>query len=168
MSHVFKDGDRLVLDLDQTSTDERKPGFDLQLLSPLLLGLMLPFMAAGWYDPESLSYVRFPIFMFLLVMFFACTGLFIYTYKVPGRIASITVDRESRTVEIEWRNLLASSAQVVPFADITALRVRNAYDDDGYVAAMPELVLRSSPAIKLPEGTTDQHLRPLRAAIGLG
>lgn len=168
VSHVFKDGDRLVLDLDQADGNERKPGFDLQLLSPLLLGLLVPFMAAGWYDPESLSHLRFPIFMFLLVMFFACTALFIYTYKVPGRVASITVDRESRTVEIEWRNLLASSAQVVPFEDITALRVRNAYDDDGYAAPTPELVLRSRPAIRLPEGTSEQHLRPLRAAIGLG
>lgn len=168
MSQVFKDGDRLVLAIGDEGAGERRASFDFQLLSPLLLGLLVPFMAAGYYDPEAMSHLRFPIVIFLLIMFFVCTGLFFYTHHVPGRIASISVDRERRMIEIEWRNPLTTASQVVPFEDITALRVRNEYDDDGYAVQVPELVLRSRPPIRLPEGTQEAHLRPLRAAIGLG
>lgn len=168
MSRVFKDGDRLVLAIGDDAAGSGGRIFDFQLLSPLLLGLLLPFMAAGYYDPEALRHLRFPIFIFLLVMFFICTGLFFYTHRVPGQIARIEVDREARSIEIEWRNLLTSASQVVPFEDISALRVRNEYDDDGYAVPIAELVLRSKPPVRLPEGTMEEHLRPLRAAIGLG
>jgi len=55
----------------------------------------------------------------------------------------------------------------VPFEEISALKVRNDYDDDGYPTPVAEIVLRSRDAIRLPADTSDEHLSPLRAAIGL-
>ncbi len=168
MSHVFKTGDRLVLDLGDEQVATRRRGIDFQLLSPLLLGLLFPFMAAVYFEPETLRHLKLPIWLFLIVMFCICTGLFFYTHHFPGRIAGIVIDREARMMEIVWRNPIATASQLVPFKDISALRVRNEYDADGTPQPIPELVLRSRPAIRLPDATTEEQLRPLRAAIGLG
>ncbi len=167
MSQLVKDGDRLVLALGPV--DEEKSGrrFDFQLLSPLLLGLMVPFVAARYFDPEALEHIQYPIWLFLVFMLFMCTGLFIYTVHFPGQIKRIVFDRGSRSVEIVWASLLSMTSQIVPFQEISALKIRNGYDQDGTPLPVAELVLRSR-TIVLPNGTNEEHLRPLRAAIGLG
>ena len=171
MSQVFKAGDRLVLELAERFGEDVEPqakGFDFQLLSPLLLGLLAPFMVGQYFEPEALRHLKWPIWIFLIAMFAICSALFFYTHHFPGTINKIIVDREARTIEIEWRNLMAQASQVVPFADITALRVRQDYDDDGLPSQVVELVLRTRAPIKLPASITEQQLRPLRASIGLG
>jgi len=103
-----------------------------------------------------------------MAMFVVCTALFFYTHHFPGRINKIVIDREARTIEIVWRNLMAQASQIVPFQDISALRVRQDYDDDGRPSPIAELVLRTRPPIRLPANLTEEQLRPLRASIGLG
>lgn len=156
MSQVFKAGDRMVLQLGETDEPAPRAAFDCQLLSPLLLGLLFPFMAAQYFDPESLHHMKWPIWIFLLAMFLVCTALFFYTHHFPG------------TIEITWRNSMATAAQIVPFSEISALRVRHEEGEDGRSRAVPELVLRSRPPIALPDSITETQLLPLRAAIGLG
>lgn len=168
MSQVFKAGDRLVLELGGNAVAAPGRGIDFQLLSPLLLGLLFPFVAAQYFEPETLRHLKLPIWLFLLAMFVVCTALFFYTHHFPGKIQSIAVDREARTLEIEWRSAMATAAQIVPFRDIAALRVRQEFDGEGQASPIAELVLRSKPPIVLPEHITEEHLRPLRAAIGLG
>ena len=168
MSQVVREGDRLVLELFDADEASNWKGFNFQLLSPLLLGLLLPLMAANYMNPEAMRHLKMPIFLFLVGMFFLCTALFFYTAHFPGQLHSIAVHRDQRTVEITWRSMLATTSQVVPFDDITALRCRNSYDDDGYSQAVAELVLRSRGAVELPAGTDEEQMRPLRAAIGLG
>jgi hypothetical protein len=168
MSQLVKDGDRLVLSLGSDAEDVRPRRFDFQLLSPLLLGLMAPFVAAAYFDPEALEHVKYPIWMFLLVMLIVCTALFIYTVHFPGKLTRLEVDRNARAVEIVWQSMISTTTQVVPFEEISSLKVRNDYDDDGYATPVAELVLRSSNPITLPAGTSDEQLRPMRAAIGLG
>lgn len=167
MANVFKEGDRLVLELAEQPQAQHR-SLDFQLLSPLLLGLLVPFMAASFWDPEALRHLKWPIWIFLCGMFIVCTALFFYTHHFPGEIHSISVDRDARTIEIEWRNMMATASQVLPFSDVAALRVRNAYDDDGYPTSVAELVLSSREPITLPSSITEAQLRPLRAAIGLG
>ena len=167
MSQLVKDGDRLVLALGAADEDKSRRGFNFQLLSPLLLGLMVPFVAARYFDPEALEHLEYPIWLFLMFMLFVCTGLFIYTVHFPGQINRIVIDRGSRSVEIVWASLLSMTSQIVPFQEINALKVRNGYDQDGQPTPIAELVLRSK-TIMLPNGTSEEHLRPLRAAIGLG
>ncbi len=171
MSQVFKAGDRLVLELAERvgeDVEQQTRWFDFQLLSPLLLGLLAPFMIAQYYEPEALRHLKWPIWIFLIVMFAVCSALFFYTHHFPGHINKIVVDREARTIEIEWRNLMAQASQIVPFADITALRVRQDYDDDGRPTQIAELVLRTRSPIRLPATISEEQLRPLRASIGLG
>jgi hypothetical protein len=171
MSQVFKAGDRLVLELGEhvgEQSEQSGRGFDFQLLSPLLLGLLAPFIIANYYEPETLSHLKWPIWIFLMAMFVVCTALFFYTHHFPGRINKIVIDREARTIEIVWRNLMAQASQIVPFQDISALRVRQDYDDDGRPSPIAELVLRTRPPIRLPANLTEEQLRPLRASIGLG
>lgn len=171
MSQLLKDGDRLVLAMGEGKEAKPSKWFDFQLLSPLLLGLMVPFVAARYFDPEALENLQYPIWVFLVFMLFVCTGLFIYTVHFPGKINKIIVDRGSRSVEIVWASLLSMTSQIVPFQEISALKVRNSYDDDGASILVAELVLSSklsSKTIVLPTGTNEEHLRPLRAAIGLG
>ena len=168
MSQIFKDGDLLVLELGDQAAERPGRAFDFQLLSPLLLGLLVPFIAAHYFDPEALRPVKWFIGAVLVLTFVVCSALFFYTHHYPGKINSLVIDRENRTMEIVWCNLMATSSQIVPFQDISALRVRNDYDDDGYLLPRPELVLRSRPPIALPDSISDAALRPLRAAIGLG
>ena len=168
VSQIFKDGDLLVLDLGETSGEKPRGNIDFQLLPPLMLGLLVPFIAAQYFDPEALRPVKWLIWTVLACSFCLCACLFFYTHHYPGRINSIVIDREQRTMEIVWRNLMATASQIVPFQDISALRVRNVYDADGSPLPMPELVLRSRPPIALPDSLSDAQLRPLRAAIGLG
>ena len=168
MSQIFKAGDRLVLELGEQMDGEPRRGMNFQLLSPLLLGLLAPFMLAQYFDPEALRHLKWPIWLFLLAMFLACSLLFFYTHHFPGRINTIVVDREARTIEIVWRNMMAQAAQIVPFEDINALRVRHDYDEEGRPSPIAELVLSSRAPIRLPSTLTEDQLRPLRAAIGLG
>ena len=167
MSQVSKDGDKLILELADGDSSSTWNGLNLQLLPPLLLGLLAPFMAVNYFDPESVRHLKMPIFFFLLFMFVVCTALFFYTAHVPGQMQAITVNRADRTVEITWQNMLATTSQIVPFSDITALRCRNDYDDDGYAQTVAEIVMGSNGALQLPQSTTEEQLRPLRAAIGL-
>jgi hypothetical protein len=168
MAQVIREGDRLVLELSDGFEASNWKGFNFQLLSPLLLGLLVPFMAINYVDPEAMRHLKMPIFLFLVAMFFVCTALFFYTAHFPGQIHSIAVHREARTIEITWRSMLATTSQIVPFDDITALRSRTTYDDDGYSQQVSELVLQSTNPIQLPADTSEEQLRPLRAAIGLG
>ncbi len=168
MSQVFKAGDRMVLELGEDAEGAPRAAIDFQLLSPLLLGLLLPFMAAQYFDPESLRQMKWPIWIFLLAMFLLCTALFFYTHHFPGNIRSIAIDREARTMEIMWRNDMATASQIVPFSEISALRVRHEHQESGRPKAVPELILKSRPPITLPDSITEDQLRPLRAAIGLG
>ena len=94
----------------------------------------------------------------ILVSAFGLKGA-AYSALICVLIQVIWTIRRSQAVyriEIEWRNLLTRASQVVPFEDISALRVRNEYDDDGYAQPVPELVLRSRPAVRLPEGTLEE------------
>lgn len=172
MGQVFKAGDRLVLAVGAAANEENptpaRRMLDFQLLSPLLLGLLAPFMLAQYLDPDSLKHIKGLIWGFLLVMFLVSTALFFYTHHFPGSIHSIVVDREARTIEIVWRNLMAQASQIVPFEDLRALRVRHDFDEDGRPAVIAELVLGSRAPIRLPSSITEDELRPLRAAVGLG
>ncbi len=168
MSSVIREGDRLVLDLTEGSDRSNWYGINLQFLTPLLLGLLLPLIALNYIDPTALRHWKLPIFLFLVMMFFVCTGLFAYTAHFPGKISTLVLHRDERMLEIVWRSMISTTTQLVPFADISALRVRNDYDRDGYAVPVAELVLRTKSPIVLPEGTTAQQLVPLRAAIGLG
>ena len=168
MSQVVRDGDRLVLTLGNVDPDQKPRRFDFQLLSPLLLGLMVPFVAASYFDPEGLRHLKGPLWLFLFFMLIVCTGIFVYTLHFPGEIKQVVFDRSSRSVEIIWTSLMSITSQVVPFTEISALRMRNDYDDDGYASPVAELVLRSNAAVVLPEGITEEHLLPIRAALGLG
>lgn len=168
MSTVIREGDRLVLDLTDGDDHSTWRGINLQYLTPLLLGLLLPLIAINYVDPTALRYWKLPIFLFLLAMFVLCTALFFYSAHFPGTINALVLHREERMVEIVWRNMISTTTQLVPFSDISALRVRNDYDQDGYAIPVAELVLRSKEPIRLPDGTTSEQLRPLRAAIGLG
>ncbi len=157
----------MVLEVGDHSEVAPRNFLDFQLLSPLLLGLMFPFMAAQYLDPASLEHMKAPIWIFLIAMFLVCSALFFYTHHFPGAITSIAIDRNARTIEITWRNRMATAAQIVPFSEIAALRVRREGGEDGQSRNVPELVLRSRPPIELPESITDDQLIPLRAAIGL-
>ena len=167
MSSVSREGDRFVLDLTDADDTSNWHGINLQFLTPLLLGLLLPLVAINYLDPTALRYWKLPIFLFLVTMFFVCTGLFAYTAHFPGKIHTLVLHRDERMLELVWRNMISTTTQLVPFSDISALRVRNDYDRDGYAVPLAELVLRSKSPIVLPEGTTAQQLVPLRAAIGL-
>lgn len=168
MSQVFKSGDRLVLELGDPADEQPHFGFNFQLMSPLLLGLLAPLMVIHYFEPEALRHVKWLIWGFLLCMFLFCSALFFYTHHFPGKISSLVVDREARSIEIVWRNMMSSASQIVPFEEINALRVRHEVDDAGNTRSVAELVVRSRPPLELPDTISEQQLRPLRAAIGLG
>lgn len=168
MSQLIRDGDRLVLALGAENEIAKPKRFDFQLFSPLLLGLMSPFVAAAYFDPEALHDLKYPIWLFLIFMLFVCTALFVYTVHFPGRVSRVEVDRGGRAVEIVWTSLLSTTTQVVPFDEISALNLRRDKDEEGQPSAIAELVLHSQRTITLPAGTSDAQLDPMRAAIGLG
>jgi len=168
MPQLVRDGGRLRLALAAQGDRDEHRGFDFHMLPPILLGLMVPFVAATYFLPEALQHVKLPLWLFLVFMFFVCTGLFIYTIRYPGQITGIVVDRSARSVEIIWRSKLSMASQVVSFQQISALRTRKDYDADGYPKSTAELVLKPRSVIALPADTCEEHLRPLRAAIGLG
>lgn len=167
MSTVVREGDRLVLNLTEDDGVSTWRGINLQYLTPLLLGLLLPLIAINYFDPHALRYWKLPIFLFLLAMFAVCSALFFYSAHFPGTIKAVVLHREERMVELVWRNMISTTTQLVPFSDISALRVRNDYDPEGYAVPVAELVLRSTQPIRLPPGTTAEQLLPLRAVIGL-
>lgn len=168
MSQVVREGDRLVLEWSDGANTSNLWGLNLQFLTPLLLGLLVPLIAVNYVAPDSMRHLKTPIFVVLVAMFAICSILFFITAHFPGKIHAVVVHREERTVEIVFRSMLATSSQFVPFSDISSLRARNSYDDDGYAEVAAEIVLYAQPPIRLPEGTTEAELRPLRAAIGLG
>jgi hypothetical protein len=168
MANIQRDGDLLILSTADTTSETSKTGFNLHALSPILLGLVIPFLAIHYIDPNALREVRFAVWIGLVVLFFIATGLFAYSAMYPGQIISVVFDRSQQSIEVLWRSALATTSQTIPFAAISALRVRPNYDDDGYPSPVAEIVLASRQKIELPEGTDEADVRVLKAAIGLG
>lgn len=164
---LLKEGEALVLATPDAAADKPTTGYNVHALSPLLIGLVVPFIGLYMLDPSALRHARLVIFVCLVFLLFAATVLFVYSALNPGSIVSVTCDRNSQTLELIWQGPLSVSTRVIPFDEIGALRSRKDYDQDGYATSVAELALTSREVIVLPAGVTDAHLQHLRAAIGL-
>lgn len=168
MSNLFRDGERLVL--TPANNDNAVPiaGMNHAMISPILIGMVVPFLLLYLIDPAILRHVRLVVWIALSLMFVITTVLFMISLWCTGTLTGVICDRNRRSVELLWQTPLSTKSQEVPFKDVSALRVRAQYDDDGYTDSAAELILRSKQCVTLPAGTTETQLAPMRAAIGLG
>jgi hypothetical protein len=98
MAYIQRDGDRLILSTTESAGDTSETGFNLHALSPILLGLVTPFLVIHYIDPNALREIRFAVWIGLVVLFFLATGLFVYSAMNPGRIVSVVFDRAHQNV----------------------------------------------------------------------
>lgn len=135
-------------------------------LVPVLIGLLAPALTLTLIDPRALGSASVLLHVYLLLIFAVATGAYIVSVFDQGEVTRVVFDRETRSVMIERTGLLSKKQDQLPFDEIATVKIETRYDDDGYQAAVPLLVLSNRQTIALPLGTREVDVAAMREALG--
>ncbi len=154
----------LVISRPSDDGKELRSGFNMQMLSPILVGLAAPFAAMTWLFPQSQSSGRIVAVMLLLI-FVVAAILLILSVFTPKSMSMVIVHQEQRMLEVISKSPFATAREMVPFADVASVAIVRSFDDDGYPSPIGELTLRNGDRLALPQGVEEAKLVALRESI---
>ena len=135
-------------------------------MGPTLIGLMAPVLVLLAIDPRALGSASVLLHIYLLAIAVIATGAYIVTVFDKGEVTRVVFDKDAREIAIERTGLLAKKTSVIDFGDVASIRVETRYDDDGYKAMVPLIVLSTREAVTLPPGTSEADVSTMRALLG--
>lgn len=135
-------------------------------LAPILIGLLAPVMVLFAVDPRALKSASVLLHIYIGAIFVIATIGYIISVIDDGEVTKVSFDKDSRTITVEKTGVVAKKKSVIPFADVASLRMETRYDDDGYKASVPLLVLSTRETIALPAETTDADVAAMRELLG--
>ncbi len=142
-------------------------GFNMHMLSPIILGLSSPLLMIGLFDPSGLRHGRLVILALLVSLLVLSTLLFALSLVWPGETTSVIFHVKTRKVEFVQSGLLANSSVEVHFDQIASIGVASRFDRDGYPFTQSEVKLRDGQRVALPPGTRPEAVETARRALGL-
>lgn len=157
---------RLVLSANQGERSMAR-GFNLHMLSPVLIGLATPLLLIGILDPAGLRHGRLIILTLLVSLLAVSTVMFALSLLWAGDTTAIIIDGKARKVEFVQGGLLADTSVEVDFDQIAAIGVASRFDRDGYPFVQSEIRLRDGRRVALPAGTPGESVAAARTVLGL-
>jgi hypothetical protein len=135
-------------------------------LSPILIGLMAPFVVFILLNPGARGMLFLSAIVLAVVLIVSFT-VFVLTVTNPGVIQAFAFDRAARRVDLIHQGTFGNTSTRVPFTEVRSIGFVTHYDDDGYKAVVPVMTLMSGEQIDLPETTTEEDVRTVRRLVGL-
>jgi hypothetical protein len=136
-----------------------------QALPPVLLGLLAPILVFVLIDPRALSDASLIAQVYLFIIFLMAAAAYVISVFETGEVISVTVNKATRSIQVERIGSFAKSTMELPFADVATVRIETRYDDDGYQTAMPVIVLTTREVVPMPAGTTESDVAHMRAML---
>lgn len=136
-------------------------------VSPMMVGLIAPFIVLALIEPAALRHIRFLTIAVLLPTLLIAVALYAYSVLSPGVVCGVVVHRDVRHLELVQANAFSIRRLPLAFTDIAAARIVETYDRDGYGTREAVLILHSGERIALPEGTTAGDIAAIKTAVGL-
>lgn len=161
-----QDPSKIVLGTTETGRSAVR-GFNMHMLSPIILGLSSPLLMIGLFDPGALRHGRLVILALLVSLLVLSTVLFALSLVWPGETTSVIFHIKTRKVEFVQSGLLANSSVEVHFDQIASIGVASRFDRDGYPFTQAEVRLRDGQRVALPPGTKPATVATARQALGL-
>lgn len=141
-------------------------GFNLHMLSPIMVGLTIPMLVVGFIDPSSLQQGRSVLFMLLAAIFVLTTILFGLSLLWQGELTAVIFHNQQRKIEFVQSGLLANTSSDVTFDQVVTIGIASRFDEDGYPYSQAEIQLRDGQRIALPAGVTSEMIAAARRALG--
>jgi hypothetical protein len=135
-------------------------------LSPILIGLMAPFVVFIVLNPGARGMLFLSVIILAVILIVAFT-VFVMTVTNPGVIQAFAFDRAARRVDLIHEGTFGNTSTRVPFAEVRSVGFVTRYDDDGYKSVVPVMTLTTGEQIDLPETTTEEDVRTVRRLVGL-
>lgn len=136
-----------------------------QALAPVLIGLLAPMLVFGLIDPRALMDFGLIAQVYLFIIFLMAAAAFVISVFETGEVTSVTVNKATKSIQIERIGSFAKSTMELDFADVATVRIETRYDDDGYQTAMPVMVLTTREVVPMPAGTTETDVAHMRAML---
>lgn len=137
----------------------------LHAVAPVLIGMMAPVVVLLAIDPRALGSASVLLHIYLLAIFVIAAGAYTVTVFDQGEVTKVAFDKDARAITVERTGLLAKKTTAIDFSDVASIRVETRYDDDGYKAMVPLIVLSNREVLTLPPGTSEDDVATMRALL---
>ncbi|MCB1509673.1 MAG: hypothetical protein KDJ36_02125 [Hyphomicrobiaceae bacterium] len=138
----------------------------LRWLSPTLVGLTAPILAALIFFPAVLRDAASAIVIVLLFAMFLAVAAYVTTVFIKGPIVGLIVDSARHQVLLVQDGPFATTVTELATDEIADFRRRKRYDDDGYSQSFVELVFRDGEKLPLQLDMTEAQYLSGRSMMG--
>lgn len=167
MADIAVEHAQLVLDAPVSPGAAPRSRLTLHLLSPILIGIATPMVAAIIAGPGVLGSLHAEATALLAIVFAIASGIYIYTVLVPGEIVAARFDPEGRVVTLVHSGRFALTNRELHFSDVADVALVHDVDATGTLGRSAEIKLRNGRTLKLPAGTEASHVLSAREVTGL-
>jgi hypothetical protein len=165
-SQMLPSEQRFVIGSAEAAGGSARSGFNLHMLSPILIGLTLPVLVIGLIDPAALRHVRGFVLMMLVAGFVMATVLFALSLLWQGEVAAVVFNKATQKIEFVQTGMLANTGVEIHFDQVASIGIASRFDPDGYPFSQAEIQLRDGQHIALPAGTTPQKIADALRILG--
>jgi hypothetical protein len=167
MADIAVEHAQLVLDAPEAPVAGSGRLLSLHTVSPVLIGIATPLVAAVIAGPGVLAGVHLEALALLASVFLAAAAIYIYCVLVPGEIVAASFDPEGRMVMLVHAGRFAITNREIHFSEVADVRLVSELDTTGNARRMALLELRNGHTLRLPAGTEASHVLSAREIMGL-
>lgn len=167
MADIAVEHAQLVLDAPVMPGVAPRSRLTLHMLSPILIGIATPLVAAIIAGPGVLGSLYQEATALLALIFAAASGIYIYTVLVPGEIVAARFDPEGRVVTLVHAGRFAVTNRELHFSDVADVALLHDVDATGTLCRSAGMRLRNGRTLRLPAGTEASHVLSAREVMGL-
>lgn len=158
---------QLVLDTPEAPVAVSGRLLSLHTVSPVLIGIATPLVAAVIAGPGVLAGVHLEALALLALVFLSASGIYIYCVLAPGEIVAASFDAEGRMVTLVHSGRFAVTNREIHFSEVADMTLTSDPDETGKACRRAELRLRNGRTLRLPAGTEASHVLSAREVMGL-
>jgi hypothetical protein len=167
MADIAVEHAQLVLDAPVIPGAAPRSRLTLHMLSPILIGIATPLVAAIIAGPGVLGSLHAEATALMALVFAAASGIYVYTVLVPGEIVAARFDPEGRMVTLVHSGRFALTNRELHFSEVADVALAHDVDQTGTLCRTAELRLRTGRTLRLPAGTEASHVLSAREVMGL-
>ena len=167
MADIAMEHAQLVLDAPVTPGATRRSRLTLHMLSPILIAIATPLVAAIIAGPAVLGSLHAEATAVLALVFAIASGSYIYTVLVPGEIVAARFDPEGHVVTLVHSGRFAVTNREFHFSEVADVALSHELDATGTLGRRAEIAFRNGRSLALPAGIEASHVLSAREVMGL-
>lgn len=155
--------DEQVLEL---GADGSERSTALSWLSPVIVGMIAPAIAAMFLVPTFAANSGTFITVLLLIALVVCVIAYVASAFVPGDPIGLELDRGSRQVSIIMASPFAVKRRTLEGSEIAGLRFSTVYDQDGYSENAVVMTTHDDETFEIPGDISPDDVDEARRILG--